>query len=71
VNMPGMSGIDLVQRVRAAGHYRGGIMIVSGRLTSNELERLAAAQVASVLNKPFEIMEFLTMVRRKLQRPGP
>ena len=60
----------LVQRLRAAGHYRGGIMIVSGRLTSDELERLAAAQVASVLNKPFETMEFLAMVRRNLRPPG-
>ena len=69
--MPGMSGIDLVQRVRSAGHYRGGIMIVSGRLTSDELAQLAAAQVTGVLNKPFEIREFLTMVRRNLRSPGP
>jgi CheY-like chemotaxis protein len=71
VNMPGMSGIDLVQRVRTAGDYRGSIMIVSGRLTSEELERLAAAHVTSVLNKPFEILEFLAMVRHNLRPPGP
>lgn len=70
VNMPGMSGIDLVQRVRSAGHYHGRIMIVSGRLTSDELERLAAAQVTSIMNKPFEIMEFLAMVRRNLKPPA-
>ncbi|HWA25282.1 MAG TPA: transporter substrate-binding domain-containing protein [Lacunisphaera sp.] len=69
VNMPGMSGIDLVQRVRSAGHYRGRIIIVSGRLTSDELERLDAAQVTSILNKPFEIMEFLATVRRCLLPP--
>lgn len=66
VNMPGMSGIDLVQRVRAAGRYHGAIMIVSGRLTSDELEQLSAAHVNNVMNKPFEIVEFLAMVRRSL-----
>jgi len=71
VNMPGMSGIDLVQRVRSAGHYHGAIMIVSGRLTSDELEQLAAAQVTAVLNKPFEIAEFLAMARHNLKPPGP
>lgn len=45
-------------------------MIVSGRLTSDELERLAAAQVFNVLNKPFEVAEFLAMVRRNLNPPG-
>ncbi len=45
-------------------------MIVSGRLTSDELERLAAAQVSNVLNKPFEITEFLAMVSRNLRPLG-
>jgi signal transduction histidine kinase/CheY-like chemotaxis protein len=69
VNMPGMSGIDLVQRVRSAGHYHGAIMIVSGRLTSDELEQLSVAHVTNVLNKPFGVAEFLAVVRRSLTPP--
>eukprot|EP01031_Cornospumella_fuschlensis_P046648 gene46648-57128_t len=32
VNMPGLDGIELAQRIRQASQYRGRIMIISGRL---------------------------------------
>jgi len=66
VNMPGLSGIEVVQRLRAAGRYRGAILVMSGRLGSEELETLTGAKVDCVLGKPFEIADFLATVRRCL-----
>jgi CheY-like chemotaxis protein len=62
VNMPGMDGIELASRVRAAGLYKGKIMIASGRLGSDDLEQIAVARVDCVLNKPFDIAELLGAV---------
>jgi len=67
MNMPGMTGMDLVQRLRASGIYRGPIMVISGRLDSEEMQRLDAAKVACVLTKPFAIAEFQEAVQRCLQ----
>ena len=66
VNMPGLDGIELAQRVRANGRYRGRIMIASGRLGSDDLEQIAAAHVDCVLNKPFATAELLEAVRSSL-----
>lgn len=66
VNMPGLTGIEVVQRLRAAGRYRGPILVMSGRLGSEELEALTAAKVDCVLGKPFEMADFLGSVRRCL-----
>jgi two-component system cell cycle sensor histidine kinase/response regulator CckA len=66
VNMPGLSGIEVVQRLRAAGRYRGPILVMSGRLGSEELETLTGAKVDCVLGKPFEMADFLGSVRRCL-----
>ena len=66
VNMPGLDGIELAQRVRNTGRYPGRIMIVSGRLSSDDLEQISAAQVDCVLNKPFAVAELLEAVRTSL-----
>lgn len=76
VNMPGLNGIDVARRVHAAGRYHGSILVMSGRLGSEELEQLAAARVDGVINKPFEIADFQAHVRRCLsaatgQREAP
>ena len=63
VNMPGLDGIELAQRIREAGHYRGRIMIISGRLGSDDLEQISAAGVDCVLNKPFSGAELLGAIR--------
>ena len=68
VNMPGLSGIEVVQRVRAADRYRGAILVMSGRLGSEELQTLTAAKVDCVMNKPFELADFLANVRRCLTK---
>ena len=70
VNMPGLSGIEVIQRLRVAGLYRGPILVMSGRLGSEEIQALTAAKVDSILNKPFEVAEFLGSVRRCLAKSG-
>jgi two-component system cell cycle sensor histidine kinase/response regulator CckA len=68
VNMPGLDGIELAERIRATGHYRGRIMIASGRLSSDDLEQITKAQIDCVLGKPFDIDELLTAVRNCLAK---
>ncbi|MFT3870407.1 MAG: transporter substrate-binding domain-containing protein [Nibricoccus sp.] len=62
VNMPGLDGIELARRVRGAGEYKGRIMIISGRLSSDDLSEITEAKVDRVLSKPFQIAEFLSAV---------
>jgi CheY-like chemotaxis protein len=62
VNMPGLDGIELAQRIRDTGQYQGRIMIISGRLGSDDLRQITAAKVDCVLNKPFKVAEFLGAV---------
>ena len=62
VNMPGLDGIELARRVRGTGQYKGRIMIISGRLSSNDLSEITEAKVDRVLSKPFQISEFLSAV---------
>ena len=70
VNMPGLDGIELAQRMRGPGRYAGPIMIISGRLSSDDLKQLADTQIDSVLNKPFAIGELLGAVRDCLHPSG-
>jgi CheY-like chemotaxis protein len=67
VNMPGLTGIELTQRVRASGRCTGPILVISGRLGSEEMQQLTAARVTAVLPKPFSIDDFQAVVRRALQ----
>ncbi len=71
VNMPGLTGIELTQRVRAAGRHAGPILIISGRLGSEEMQQLTAARVTAMLPKPFSIGDFQSTVRRALQAVPP
>jgi signal transduction histidine kinase/ABC-type amino acid transport substrate-binding protein/ActR/RegA family two-component response regulator len=66
VNMPGLDGIELARRLRATGRYQGRIMIVSGRLGSDDLQEIAEAKIDCVLNKPFRINELLDAVQNCL-----
>jgi len=70
VNMPGMDGIELAHRLRSRLGFAGKIMIVSGRLGSNDLTELTQAKVDAVLTKPFEIREFINTVDSCLKEPG-
>ncbi len=66
VNMPGLDGIELAQRVRIQLRYRGPILITSGRLGAEELKHLADIRVDRVLNKPFAGQELTEAVRQCL-----
>ena len=69
VNMPGLDGLELAERVRANGNYTGRIMIASGRLNSDDVEQIANSRIDCVLNKPFDVAELLTAVRNCLASP--
>jgi DNA-binding response OmpR family regulator len=72
VNMPGLDGIELAQRVRTTLRYRGPILITSGRLGSDDLKQLAEIHVDRVLNKPFAVQELTEAVRQCLApKPAP
>jgi two-component system cell cycle sensor histidine kinase/response regulator CckA len=66
VNMPGLDGIELAQRVRTTLRYRGPILIMSGRLGTDDLKQLAEIRVDRVLNKPFAVQELTDTVRQCL-----
>ena len=70
VNMPGLDGIELAQRLRKTGHYHGRIMIISGRLSSDDLQQISEAKIDAVLNKPFRVNELLGAVRDCLATIG-
>lgn len=75
VNMPGIDGIELARRVRGGLAYRGTILIMSGRVTSDDLDSLAEANVNAVLPKPFTPDQLVEAVRRARRNhssaPGP
>ncbi len=62
VNLPGMSGIDLVSRVRER-KYPGRILVVSGRLGIGHLRSLVQMNVDRVLTKPFTARQFETALQ--------
>ncbi len=52
VNMPRMSGVDLIRRVRETS-FAGRIVVMSGRVADEDLRVLKALQVDYILAKPF------------------
>ena len=66
VNMPGLDGIELTRRARAA-RYAGRVMIVSGRLSVADLQAIEQVGVDRVLAKPLSMEEFLDAVRSCLR----
>ena len=67
LNMPSLDGIELLQRLRTRLRYTGPALAISGRIGSEEMQSLTAAQVSRVLSKPFRVAEFLEIVRECLQ----
>jgi signal transduction histidine kinase/CheY-like chemotaxis protein len=62
INMPGMNGIELSRRVRAAGTFGGKLLIVSGRLSAAERDALSGIGVDTLLPKPFTMDQFTQTV---------
>ncbi|HET7535449.1 MAG TPA: response regulator, partial [Candidatus Didemnitutus sp.] len=71
VNMPGFTGIELAQRIRATKRQAAPILIISGRLSSEEMQQLTVARVTATLPKPFSIEDFQATVRRALESASP
>lgn len=71
VQMPGMTGIELLERLRERGD-KIPVIVITGRPSPADTARARAAGALSVLEKPFKPGEILGLVRRALrQRPGP
>ncbi len=70
INMPGMDGLELARRLRRTARYGGKLLIISGRLASDEMEQLAKLQVHTILPKPFAVADFLEAMNSALQEPS-
>ncbi len=65
VNLPGMSGVDIVSRVRER-NFSGKILVISGRLGMSNLRSLVQLHVDRVLPKPFTAAQFEAALRECL-----
>jgi len=72
VNLPGLSGPELVTRIRATlpDPDRVKILLVSGALPAEALGGLAASGADDFLSKPFSSSDFLSRVRSLVLRRG-
>jgi response regulator RpfG family c-di-GMP phosphodiesterase len=70
VGLPGLSGTDLIDRIRAAGLEgdRVKILLTSGELPAEALGGLAVSGADDFIGKPFAPVEFLSRVRALLMR---
>ncbi|WP_162097402.1 protein kinase domain-containing protein [Gemmata obscuriglobus] len=70
VGLPGLSGPELVEKVRAAGleSDRMKVLITSGELPAEALGGLSVASADDFISKPFAPVEFLSRVRALLMR---
>jgi signal transduction histidine kinase len=62
VNLPGLSGLELVARLRER-NFPGRILVVGGRLSMSDLRTLVQLHVERVLSKPFTALQFETALR--------
>ncbi len=76
VGLPGLSGPDLIDKVRAAGleSDRMKVLLTSGELPAEALGGLSMSAADDFIGKPFAPVEFLSRVRallmRRPSRPG-
>ena len=72
VNLPGLSGSDLVTRIRAAfpDPDRVKILLVSGEMPAEALSGLATGGADDFLSKPFRSSDLLSRVRSLVLRRG-
>jgi DNA-binding response OmpR family regulator len=65
VAMPGVDGLELCRRMRAAG-YGGPILVLSARPGPDLPRRAAEAGATEFVRKPFENAELVALLRRHL-----
>jgi two-component system, cell cycle sensor histidine kinase and response regulator CckA len=70
VNLPGMSGVDIVARARERD-FQGRIFMVSGRFTSSDMSALTRLRINHSLTKPFNVQQFLEAVNESLVAGKP
>ena len=70
INMPRVSGIELMEKVRAAGMALP-VIIATGVAPKEELTRYPWLQLVPTLLKPYTVAEFLEKVKEALARPPP
>jgi two-component system response regulator FixJ len=64
-HMPGMNGLDVVDRLQKQG-ARVPTILISGRLDTNINERAACLGVTSVLEKPYAADHLVDLIRTAL-----
>ena len=64
-HMPGMGGLDVVDRLQKEG-ARVPTILISGRLDTHTKELAASLGVASVLEKPFAANRLIDLIRTAL-----
>lgn len=68
VNMPGVSGIDLIPRIRAiTEHDYVSVILISGAMTLEDVNKGMNAGADDYLTKPFRSQELLSRVRMMLR----
>jgi two-component system, sensor histidine kinase and response regulator len=65
-NMPGLTGVELVKKLRSARMVLP-VILVSGKLPTEELAQTPSLQLTAVLPKPFSIGELLETVKKVLR----
>jgi FixJ family two-component response regulator len=69
IHMPGLSGIEMTERLRAGGHHMPVIMITA-RSDPGIEERAMASGAACFLRKPFEMEQLLGCLDDALSQDG-
>ena len=67
--MPRLAGTKLIEQIRQEGMSLP-VIIASGSPSAESVHDNPQLQIAAVLAKPFDIREFLTIVRTALRVPG-
>ena len=71
INMPTMSGIEVLERLRADGILpRLKVIIVSTEGHEHEIERGLAAGAAAYIPKPFDSQKILGVIAELFKEPG-
>lgn len=60
-DMPNVNGLEFVRSIRELG-YKGRIILMSGRLTADELQEYAPYAINGFFHKPFDVGMLATML---------
>lgn len=69
LNMPGMSGIDMVKLIKAVRPYTH-VIVASGHICGATKKELTSIDQISYLEKPYEIMDLCDLVDSAIEKKG-